>query len=142
MEEKETIVVVSNERDGVTVSTAIRQVNSFRYGYPPEFLRWVTYMGQDKDQSPTGWGVVLYEPHPNFPGLFHPSELLDHWDGPVEEGVIDALMVIVCARLADGAFSVGLKKEHVRKYLLRIRKATRPTDEEKGLMKNQKQEGD
>ena len=131
MKEKETIIV-GHERDGVIVSTASCEVNSFRYGYPPEFLRWMTYMGQDKDQSPTGYGVQVYEPHPKFPGLFNPSELLDHWDGPVEQSVIDALMAIVCARLADGAYSVGLKKEHVAKFLLRIRKATRPTDEEKG----------
>lgn len=130
MKEKITVVVV--EREGAVVSTVVREVNAFTYGYGQETFRWWTGLGHDKDQSPTGYWVQVYEPHPRLSGLFQGREVLNHWDGPVEGGVVDALMAIVCVRLGDNfPAGNGLKKEHVGEFLLRVLKATRPTEGER-----------
>lgn len=130
--EKEKIAIIALERDGVVASTAVIEVNSFSWGYPSETFRWVTYCGHDKDQSPTGYGVQVYEPHPKFLGLFQRHEVLDHWDGPVSETIMKALMEVVCARLADGwPWGGGLKKKCVGEFLLRVLRATWPTEGER-----------
>lgn len=131
--EKAIIPVVVSEEKGAVKSTANIQVNSFRCGISEEFLRWEIHLGHDKDQSPTGYSVVLYEPHPDFPGMFRRRELLNHWDGPLDEDRVSLLMQIVCLQFAWGypKGEQGLQKEHLGKFLRRVLDATYPTPDEK-----------
>lgn len=131
--EKATIAVVVSEEEGAVKSTANIQVNSFRCGISEEFLRWEIYLGHDKDQSPTGYSVVLYEPHLDFPGLFRRRELLNHWDGPLDEDRVSLAMQIVCLQFEWGypKGGQGLQKEHMGEFLRRVLNATYPTSDEK-----------
>lgn len=88
-------------------------------------MRWRTYLGQDKDQSPTGWDIIFFEPMGKFPGLYGRKEVLDHWDGPGDKNEVRALMTFVGVRLRDDK----LKKEDIGDFIKRVLRATRITEE-------------
>lgn len=118
-------IIAGFVRDRKIEATVELEVETIHYGYPSQVLRWRTYFGQDKDQSPTAWGIDFYEPMDNFPGLYERKEILDHWDGPGEKDEVQALMTFVGVRLRDGK----LKKEDIGDFLKRVLRATRMIEE-------------